>query len=374
MPSLPADRTKLALAQGNQVPSAVIASAKNINSITEAYDTIDMLYNYINGFVTSGTLSPLPPDFLFRNVLINPFEVWQRGTSFTTTGYGADRWYFDLSNATASKQTAGSPVGSQNYSRMTMTALGAGNYYQALESDIAKKINGKTVTFSVKLRKNASFVSDINLIVQKNATADTLLGGTWTAISSTVVLTSSIPTGTTSAEWYTATVTASIPNDGTANGIRVFIQQVSSQNTGAYYEVSQADMSVSTTVLPFQPRSFAEELSLCLRYYEKSYRYDDAPGTAVSSGVLTATANDTGGNASLRLPFKVSKRTVPTVTYYKESGTLGSWQHSSNGAAYADFTPTTDRGNENGFGVFKSGGVAGQTVVMLGHFTADAEI
>lgn len=43
MPSLPADRTKLALAQGNQVPSVVIASAKNINAITEIYDTVDLL-------------------------------------------------------------------------------------------------------------------------------------------------------------------------------------------------------------------------------------------------------------------------------------------------------------------------------------------
>lgn len=43
MPSLPSDRTKLAAAQGNQVPSVVIASKKNIDAITEAYDTIDLL-------------------------------------------------------------------------------------------------------------------------------------------------------------------------------------------------------------------------------------------------------------------------------------------------------------------------------------------
>lgn len=67
MPSLPADRTKLALAQGNQVPSTVIASAKNINAITEIYDTVDLLntnliayqagtrYNADGGAFTDGT-------------------------------------------------------------------------------------------------------------------------------------------------------------------------------------------------------------------------------------------------------------------------------------------------------------------------------
>ncbi len=43
MAQLPADRTKLALAQGNQTPTLVAASAKNINAITEIYDTTDLL-------------------------------------------------------------------------------------------------------------------------------------------------------------------------------------------------------------------------------------------------------------------------------------------------------------------------------------------
>ena len=43
MPSLPADRTKLALAQNNQVPATTASSSRNINAITEIYDTVDLL-------------------------------------------------------------------------------------------------------------------------------------------------------------------------------------------------------------------------------------------------------------------------------------------------------------------------------------------
>jgi hypothetical protein len=59
MAQLPADRSKLALAQSNQVPSAVASSSRNINAMTEVYDTADMLYQFVLGLISSGTLSRL---------------------------------------------------------------------------------------------------------------------------------------------------------------------------------------------------------------------------------------------------------------------------------------------------------------------------
>lgn len=56
MATLPADRTKLALAQGNQVPNMVIASAKNINSIVEAYDTVDLLNQKVDANYGTGAI------------------------------------------------------------------------------------------------------------------------------------------------------------------------------------------------------------------------------------------------------------------------------------------------------------------------------
>jgi hypothetical protein len=50
MPSLPSDRTKLTSAQGNQNPSIVASSAKNIGAITETYDTIDLLYQTLQTY------------------------------------------------------------------------------------------------------------------------------------------------------------------------------------------------------------------------------------------------------------------------------------------------------------------------------------
>jgi hypothetical protein len=55
--SLPIDRTTLAAAQGNQVPSAVASSAKNINAIKVLFDTIDELNEKVDAHAGSATLA-----------------------------------------------------------------------------------------------------------------------------------------------------------------------------------------------------------------------------------------------------------------------------------------------------------------------------
>jgi parallel beta-helix repeat protein len=42
------DRSALVLAQGNQIPSMVASSTKNINAVTKLYDGVDELYGYVN--------------------------------------------------------------------------------------------------------------------------------------------------------------------------------------------------------------------------------------------------------------------------------------------------------------------------------------
>jgi hypothetical protein len=300
----------------NNVPS--LGNPANLQTTVK-----DTFTNAINEVNTKGTL-----DFLTRQIAINGnFDVWQRGTSFTNAGYGPDRWYLDISASTLSRQTIGVPVGSQYIARMTMAASGYVNIYQAFESDTCKKLAGKTVTFPVKLRRNGSFGSTIVISVQKNASADTLTGP-WTTISSTTISNASLPTGITAADWFDASVKAIIPNDGTANGLRIAIEQGTAQAAGAYYEVAQADPAASDVVIPFQPRSLAEVWFQCLRYCEKSYDIDTAPGTNTIAGEVIGQASGSVAASTAGAiispchdTFKVPKRTTPTTTIYSTDGT-----------------------------------------------------
>lgn len=227
-------------------------------------------------------------DGVYANAVINGnFDVWQRGSSFNSNGYSADRWYAELSKASVSRQSTGVPVGSRYCCRMSMTGTGFGNLFQAFESDTCKKLAGKTVTITAKLRKNPSFNAEMNLVLQKNSTADTVSGGTWTDIQITPIPNASLPSGTGPDDWYTASVTATIPNDGTANGIRIWIQMSSAQAAGAYYEISQVSLIVSNIALPFLPRSYTDELFLSKRYYQTRStnsvsQYDLSPSMRVN--------------------------------------------------------------------------------------------
>jgi hypothetical protein len=315
-------------------------------------------------------LGAAPQSNLSRQVIINGnFDVWQRGTSFTTSGYSADRWYTDLSLSTLTRQSSGVPIGSKYCSRVTMTGAGYGNYLQALESDLCSKLTGNKVTLSLKIRRNSTFMSDISIIIQKNATADTLLGGTWTDISNTKVTNANIPTGTTSSDWYLISVTVIIPTDGTANGIRVSLQMNTTSTSGAYYEIAQAQISISDTTLPFQSRSFADELALCQRYYEKSYSQQVAPGTATVIGVSGMVAGlDTATITGSK--FSVKKRIAPTVIMYSQNGTVNKVT-AAGGADTATATATII--GDGGFATISSSGIITTTYYYY-HFTADAEL
>ena len=58
----------------------------------------------------------------------------------------------------------------------------------------------------------------------------------------------------------------------------------------ATFEVTGVQLEVGSVATDFEHRSFGQELKLCSRYYQKSYNYSTALGTATNSGAITNTA------------------------------------------------------------------------------------
>jgi hypothetical protein len=236
------------------------------------------------------------------NYVINGgFDFFQRGSSgslaLSAAGYSVDRWYSSRGGAggvTVSQQQTGSPVGSNYHARVAFTADGSfSNLFHALEAGEVNTLQGKTVTLSVKLRRNATFSAQLNVSLQKNATANTLSGGTWTALDTIFNPNASLPTGTTSADWLTCTLTATIPDDGTANGLRIVISETATSLNGAYYEVAEVQLEAGSTATPFRrnANSLQGELAACQRYYYRinandSYSYLTNPGYADGSTLV----------------------------------------------------------------------------------------
>jgi hypothetical protein len=246
------------------------------------------------------------------NAIINGgFDIWQRGTSVTAATNGvaaADRWYMNISGSfTASQQTTGVPPGSRYCLRVLANGAQTARSIQFLETNESLKLAGKTVTAQIKIRRNASLTQDIVLAIQKSATVDAGIGATWATISSVTIANSQMPTGTTSANWYTAIVTASIPSDGTANSLRFFLDSGTIPN-GGYYEIAEAQLEVGSVATPFRRNapSIQAELAACQRYYYRS------TGPQVFSIVATGLASSTT-SATMLFNLPVTMRTAPSA-------------------------------------------------------------
>ena len=150
-------------------------------------------------------------------------------------------------------------------------------------------------------------------------------------------------------------------------------------NTSTWYTTNDAtleltgmQLEVGSVATYFEHRSFGQELKLCMRYYQKSYEYGVAPGTATSNSSVRHSAYGAINYAGFHVPFMVTMRAAPTVTQY--STTTG-----ATGKMNADSTvgtaATTSVGSR-GFMTYRqndSSGVSGSAFLRC-QFQAEAEL
>lgn len=88
---------------------------------------------------------------------------------------------------------------------------------------------------------------------------------------------------------------------------------------GATWYLTGVQLEVGSVATPFERRLYPQELAMCQRYYEKSYDYGTAPGTAgavTTNGSMKATQTAAPYQSTWQVQFKVTKRTAPTFTVY----------------------------------------------------------
>ena len=106
---------------------------------------------------------------------------------------------------------------------------------------------------------------------------------------------------------------------GTSNQTNLFA------TNGATFYITGVQLESGTVATPFERRSYGQELSLCQRYYEKSYEQSVVPGTATGSGYSLGCVNT---NTSTTLyssnidKFAVVKRAAPAMRFWDIAGNL----------------------------------------------------
>ena len=285
-------------------------------------------------------------------------QVAQRGTSFADlNGYGLDRFGVGSSDDGAITVTQDTTVPSGEGFKNSMkfdvttadTSLGAAQFYQFFQKIEGQNVahlmygtsNAKTITLSFWCRSNktGTYVTTFmnNAADRFNPNNFTISSAnTWEKKTITV-------TGDQSGTWLTTNgigmyviwnlALGSDFDDGT-NGTWGASDYGSGGNvnfldsTDNEFYITGVQMEVGDTVTPFEHRSFSDELQRCMRYYEKSYPYSVAPGTAISyPGNLGITVRgmdeETSGQRYITNTMRVEKRADPANTFYDDAGNAG---------------------------------------------------
>tara|TARA_R110000824_G_C15174524_1_gene673206 strand:- start:43 stop:1749 length:1707 start_codon:yes stop_codon:yes gene_type:complete len=291
----------------------------NFGRLSDAYGYD--LQNYATKTFVQSVL-PVP------NAIINGnFDIWQRATSQTASGYGSDdRWHNALVGSTqvVSRQafTLGQtdvPNNPKYYSRTVVTSVaGVGNYVaknQRIEG--VEAFAGTTATLSFWAKADASK----NIVVELVQVFGT--GGSPSAIVTVAPTTVALTTS-----WVKYTVSVAVPSIASkvlgTNG-NDYLQLLLWMDAGSdlnartnslgqqsgTFEFSQVQMEAGAVASTFYPRSVGEELALCQRY---CYVVKNKQGSAssISSSITTGHCYNTTTSFFV-MPLPVTMRATPSI-------------------------------------------------------------
>jgi hypothetical protein len=253
-----------------------------------------------------------------NGVINSAFQVWQRGTSFSSpvTGtFTADR-FNSINTGTAattiSRQTTGDTTNLPfiqyclRYARNS-GQTNTGNLYitYGMENIDSTRFVGKTVTLSFYARKGANYSPTSSLLQVRGVSGtgtDQNINNGFTGgidfISSTATLTTT---------WQRFTYTATVSSSATQLGFYVYSQPTGTAGAADYYEITgfQFEASSAATAFHTNQPSIATELAACQRYY---FRFG---GDVVYQTLGFGTANATT-TAAIMVTNPIPMRVAPT--------------------------------------------------------------
>jgi hypothetical protein len=275
-----------------------------------------------------------------RNVIINGgFDIWQRGTTSTTTGntYVADRWARAI--PTGGTQSQDTDVPSTQYRYSWKHVASATNAYmqsgQQVEFQNCKQLQNQVTTISFWAKAINSNAGSTGLTVRTRTIAgvDGSCVFAGTNVDTSVTLTTS---------WARYTVARTMPATFGSASIELVL---GSHVSGDGFFVTGIQWELGAVATPFEFEDIGTTLAKCQRYYENSYNDGVAVGTLTTTGSTSVIFSSVSG-AATGFNFKVRKRATPAVRGYPYLA-----------------------GTNNGVGYWTSAGDATNRAVTFGHIS-----
>jgi hypothetical protein len=259
-----------------------------------------------------------------KNAIINGgMDIWQRGTSFTSTNsgganYGADRWniYNARSGTTYSRQTA-SLDGFQYSMRVQRdsgnTATGDLYLSYMLESADSYRFAGKQATLSFWAKAGANYSAASSALTTQLRTGTGTDQNIWVGYTGSSTIASSAKTLTTS--WQRFSITGSVGSTTTEMALLFAFTPVGTAGANDWFEITGVQLELGDVPTSFlRPGGTIQgELAACQRYY-----YRTPTGAAQASTYMrhgSGAAFETT-RAGIQVQLPVPLRVLPSSVDY----------------------------------------------------------
>ena len=141
-------------------------------------------------------------------------------------------------------------------------------------------------------------------------------------------------------------------------------------STSNNYYLTGVQLEIGEVATPFEHRSFADDLALCQRYYQKSYDTTEDPGTSSNTGKLNfAVGSAVNTFHRFGVEFRTSMRAAPTFTVRSTTGATGNVRLNNS----SDLSATTETPGTNAASIYINRDASAGDFFWY-HFEADAEL
>ena len=275
-----------------------------------------------------GSSALLPAGLGFRNLVYNGnFDIWQRGTSFSTDNsataiYTADRWcaralYPNSTAVQTITQESTNVLAGSKYSLKSVvaTATVVNNSRMQLcytvEPADAIRYAGKQMVLSMQI-KAIQNIDRATITTAYSTTGGKSFDGTTISSTNFTVNTSGFTTCTV---YFTLPAAATLTTSGTIGFYITYTRSSgSAEVVGDGIYLSQVQLEQNYQPTPFEQRPYGVELQLCQRYY---YRYSNATLNGGGLGYISGFSSTRGfGYVHIPTEMRGSITITPTSCQY----------------------------------------------------------
>lgn len=205
------------------------------------------------------------------NLIINGnFNIWQRGTLHSSTGYNADRWVGIINNSVSFSKINAVNLKNSSFAMRAATTKDNSSFVlkQIIETNNVIFIRGKTVVLSFYIKKPDTYKGNINnwnstLKVSAYYSADNI-----DSIVGAIEIPQSVQHFNASSEWTRCSVVFEAPNTAQTLSIN-FTPSANTLLDNSAIDITQVKLELGDIPTNYDDSLYIDELRKCQRYYQK---------------------------------------------------------------------------------------------------------